>query len=193
MVESIALLYAPILTSNENLHRIAQVSTKDDETSAIELDSHADSPVVGKHASIIRKTAKQVNVSGFTVRLGSAIPVDVIDAAVVYDCETGNSYLMIIHNALYLEEIKVHLIPPFMMRLSDIEVDECPKFLAKNPNIKNHSVYFRQHDLRLPLQIHAIILYLPVRASNETELLEIEIELEITPNVPNWNPHDQAY
>ena len=120
------------------LHRIAQASTIDNGTSAIELDSHADSPVVGMHASIIRMTGKQVKVSGFTDRLGSAIPVDVVDAAVVYDCEyTGKSYTMIIRNALYMKEMKVHLIPPFMMRLADIEVDECPKFLAKNPSIKN--------------------------------------------------------
>ena len=176
------------------LHRIAQASTNDSETSAIELDSHADSPVVGMHASIIRKTGKQVNVSGFTDRLGSAIPVDVVDAAVVYDCEySGSSYTMIIRNALYLKEMKVHLIPPFMMRLAAIEVDECPKFLAKSPSIENHSVYFRQHDLRLPLQIYGIISYLPVRAPFENELLTISTELELTPNVPNWDPHDQMY
>lgn len=54
-------------------------------------------------------------------------------------------------------------------------------------------MYFRRHDLRLPLQIYGIISFLPVRTPNETELLEIEIELEITPNVPYWNPHDQVY
>ena len=99
------------------LHRIAQASTSNVGISAIELDSYADSPVVEMNASIIRRTSKQVKVSGFTDRLGSAIPVDVLDAAVVYYCEyTGNSYTMIIRNALYLKEMKVHLIPPFMMR-----------------------------------------------------------------------------
>ena len=48
------------------LVRIAStISTTDDSDSisALELDSHADSPVVGKKAFIIRKTGKRVNVS----------------------------------------------------------------------------------------------------------------------------------
>ena len=34
------------------------------------------------------------------------------------------------------------LIPPFMMRVAGIEIDESPKFLARKPSIKNHSLYF---------------------------------------------------
>ena len=69
----------------------------------IELDRHADSPVVGKYAHILQQTGKQVNVSGFTDQLGAAIPVDVVDAAMAYDCNnTGRSYIMIIWNALHL-------------------------------------------------------------------------------------------
>ena len=69
----------------------------------IELDRHADSPVVGKYAHILQQTGKQVNVSGFTDQLGAAIPVDVVDACMLYECKyTGKSHLMIIWNALYL-------------------------------------------------------------------------------------------
>ena len=72
-------------------------------------------------------------------------------------------------------------------------MDECPKFLAKNPSVKNHSVYFRQHDLRLPLQIYGIVSYLPARAPLENELLPISLEIELAPNAPDWDPHDQMY
>ena len=134
------------------LHRISTAATIEEEGSAIELDSHADSPVVGKHAHILRRTGNQVNVSGFTDRSGSTIPVDVVDATMTYDCAfSGRSYLMIIRNALYLKEMTVALIPPFMMRLTDIQIDECPKFLDRKPTIKNHSVYFPKDDIRIPL------------------------------------------
>ena len=49
------------------------------------LDSHANSPVVGK-CSHPTNTGKQGNVSGVTDKPGSTIPVDVVDVAVAYDC-----------------------------------------------------------------------------------------------------------
>ena len=176
------------------LYRIAQATSEDGDSSAIELDSHADSPVVGKNSFILRRTGKQVNVSGFTDRLGSAIPVDVVDAAVAYDCNyTGNTYIMIIRNALYLREMRVNLIPPFMMRLAEIDVDECPKFLARKPTINNHSIYFSKEDLRLPLQLYGIISYLPTRLPTEEDFDNAQLELELTPKVNEWNPHDYIY
>ena len=49
----------------------------------MELDSHADSPVVGSEALIIRTHDRKVRVNGFTPALGSKT-VDVVDAAVAY-------------------------------------------------------------------------------------------------------------
>ena len=51
--------------------RIAATSTAaneleiEDESSALELDSHADSSVVGKHARILERSNKRVSVSGW--------------------------------------------------------------------------------------------------------------------------------
>ena len=164
------------------------------EGSALELDSHADSPVVGRHAHIIRRTGRTVRVSGFTNQLGRPIPVPVVDAAICYDCEfSGKCYIMIIRNGLYLKQMDVCLIPPFMMRMAGLTIDECPKFLAKTPSITNHSVYFPDHELRLPLKLHGIISYLPVRMPSNEELNETEHVLELTPMANNWDPHNEEY
>ena len=89
---------------------------------------------------------------------------------------------MIIRNALYLKEMTVTLIPPIMMRLAGIEINECPKFLAKSPSIEHHSIYFPEHQLRLPLQINGIISYLPIRCPSQSEFdNRSESILELTP------------
>ena len=122
----------------------ASSSHSDDSTiSATELDSHADSPVVGRYCTILEDTGRKARVSGFTSDLGKPLVVKVVNAAVAYDCEhTGETYILVLCNALYFENMEVNLVPPFMMRLAGVEVDECPKFLAKNPTDSNHSVYF---------------------------------------------------
>ena len=62
--------------SNYLLHRYNQQISgttsnyKDDDTiSATELDSHADSPVVGKYCTVLEDTGRNARVSGFTSEL----------------------------------------------------------------------------------------------------------------------------
>ena len=177
------------------IQKVAAVDIESDtEVSALELDSHADSPVVGKHAKIIRHTGQEVKVSGFTDELGDALPVEIVDAAVIYDCEfTGSSYIMVISNALYLRAMNVSLIPPFMMRMAGIEVNERPKFLAKAPTIKHHSMYFPEEDKRFPSKLHGMILYILVHMPSNDEIVSIETVLELTPKVNKWDPHNDYY
>ena len=50
-----------------------------------ELDSHADSLVVGRNSRIIETTSKTVMASGFTSYLGKPLCVPVFNAVVAYD------------------------------------------------------------------------------------------------------------
>ena len=56
-----------------------------------------------------------------------------------------------------MEECLVH---PIMMRLVGIEVDECPKFLLKDPTISNHSIYFPEERLRIQMKLSGVISYI---------------------------------
>ena len=47
----------------------------------MELDSHADSPVVGRGAYILSYTNKKVSVAEFTSELGKPLTVPVVNAA----------------------------------------------------------------------------------------------------------------
>ena len=68
----------------------------------MELDSHADLPVVGSEALIIRTHDRKVRVNGLTPESGSKT-VDVVDAEVAYECEvTGKLLIMVIRNGLHL-------------------------------------------------------------------------------------------
>ena len=161
---------------------------------AIELNSHADSPVVGRGATIIERLGRTVSVSGFADRLGKAISVQVVNACYAYDDDRdGKTYLMVIRNALHIPDMEACLIPPMMMRLAGLEVDECPKFLAKQPSISNHSILFPSESLRIPLKLNGVISFVPCRALDSVELDNNDGILELAPNVRVWNPKDPDY
>ena len=125
-------------------------STDPEQGCRLGLDSHADMSCVGKHAKILERLPRTAMVSGFTTELGNPLRVPIVTAAIAYEDEySGKVYTLVIHNALYLKNMEVNLIPPMMMRIAGLEVDECPKFLAKRPTENNHSIFFPTSDLRI--------------------------------------------
>ena len=134
------------------------------------MDSHADSPVVGKHAYIISTQDRKITVNGFTNSLGSKT-VPVVDAAVAYECEfTGKVYILIIKNALYFEEMSVNLIAPFILRLAGLQVNEVPKFMAESPTIDHHSILVPDTDVRIPMALKGIISFIHTRLPTSNEI-----------------------
>ena len=161
------------------------------------MDSHADSPVVGKNAYIIETQGKKVTVNGFTESLGSKT-VPVVDAAVAYDCEfTGKVYILIIRNALYFEEMSINLISPFILRLAGLHVNEEPKFMATHPTLDHHSISVPDSDIRFPMALNGIISYLPTRRPTKEEVTQRNLTpercIELTPGFSEWNPHNPSY
>ena len=140
-------------------------------------------------------TDRKATVSGFTSDFGKPMTVRVVNAAVAYECNvTGKVQVLVICNVLYFRNMKVNLIPPFMMPLAGIKVHKCPKFLAKEPTERNHSMYFPEADIRILFQLEGIISYLPTRIPTKQELEEQSGSyLLLIPNMPKWNPHTEIY
>jgi hypothetical protein len=66
-----------------------------DEGSRTELNSHANMPVVGRHAYIISDTGRMADVSPFTPPDFKSMRLCIVDAAVQYDCPyDGQSYIL---------------------------------------------------------------------------------------------------
>ena len=97
-------------------------------TSRTECDSHANMCVVGKHCIIISRSGKTINVGTFSPSAGSLSAVPIVDAVIAYDCRrTGQTYLLVLRNALYVPEMEENLISPFILREAGLIVNECAK------------------------------------------------------------------
>ena len=159
-----------------------------------EMDSHADSPVVGKQEYIFEYTGRTVSGSGFTNTIGKPMLVDVVNALVAYDCDqSGKSYLLLINNALLVPSVNGCLINPFLMRLAGLHVNECRKFLAPSPTDSDHSIYFPSEGLGIPLELAGIISCIACRSPTFEESLDLDSFLSITPRSDTWDPHAPIY
>ena len=189
------------LRSTHLYHKIVasmEVEVEMDGESRMELDSHANMPVVGKEALIVEQSGKTVEVSPFTLDY-KPIKVEVVNAIVQYDSPLdGREYMLGIQNALYPPSMSNNLIPLIIMWENGIIVNECAKIHCEDPTREDHAIIFKGYDLRILLQLHGIFSYFVTRKP-DVELLEdahkpLNYATEIYTMTPTrWNPHTDAY
>ena len=159
--------------------------------SCMELDSHANMPVVGKHAYIIAKTGKKVDVSPFTPDY-KPLTVPLVDAMVKYDNPyNGKSYILVLWNTLHVLSMDNNLIPPFMLREIGVTVNDVPKIHKEDPTVDDHAITFAETGFRIPLSLWGILSYFPTSKPTHDDLLNPNEVYILSP--ATWNPHSNAY
>ena len=175
-----------------------EAETETDGESRMELDSHANMPVVRREALVVEQSGKMVEVSPFTPDY-KPIKVEVVNAVIQYDSPLdGREYILVIQNAIRVPSMSNNLIPPFIMRENGIMVNECAKIHCEDPTREDHAIFFETYDLRIPLQLHGIISYFVTRKPNVEAVMDAHEPLncatEIYTLTPvRWNPHTNAY
>ena len=70
-------------------------------------------------------------------------------------------------NALYVPSMSHNLIPPFIMRKSGFIVNDVPEIHCKEPSVMDHSIYFQEKGVRIPLQLEGIFSYFVAETPTE--------------------------
>jgi hypothetical protein len=163
----------------------------DEEDSRTELDSHANMPVVGRHAYIISDTGRVADVSPFTPDYES-MQLRIVDAAVQYDCPyNGESYILVIRNTLHVPSMKNNLLPPFVLRQAGIRLNDTPKIQVDDPTIEDHSMLFPETGFRIPLSLWGTFSYFPTSKPTATNMQNSDEIYMLTAD--QFNPHDDSY
>ena len=156
----------------------------------MELDSHANMPVIGRNAYVIRDSGRKASVTPYSPEY-QAKELSIVDALVLYqDKVYGKEYLLLIRNALYVPTMNHNLIPPFILREKGIKVRDTAKIHLQDPGNDDHAVIFDQ-SFRIPLNLFGIFSYFPVRKPTTEEVNAIEDVYLLTPD--DFNPHDPTY
>jgi hypothetical protein len=160
-----------------------------------DLDSHADTCVVGKHALVTLILDKRVNVSGFDPTQGKVKDLHLVSAALAYDCpETGEAIILNIHQAVHVPTMDNNLLCPMQMRIADVEVYECPKFLEDKPTDLSHSMQITQDgdELRIPFGLRGVTSYFPTRTPTTAEMARCR-HFDLTSEEPEWDPSSATF
>ena len=114
--------------------RVSQVASvvRNDKETTLELDSHADTSVLGGGALIIPDFNEPVNVQGYDPSLGTNTYKTITGAVGYCDPVSGSVYHLVIHQAIYTPGPDHHLLSPMQCRVADVEINDCTRFLIAN-------------------------------------------------------------
>ncbi len=113
-------MYSAFTTKREAGMVLAETHTNASEHPT-DLDSHADTCVIGKNALIVHILNKKVNVTGFDPSFGKVKDLDLVSAALAYDCpEMGERVIQMVHQAIHAQMMTIDLLCPMQMRANEI-------------------------------------------------------------------------
>jgi hypothetical protein len=106
----------------------------------LELDSHADTCVLGCDALIILDYEQPVSVVGYDKSLGCKT-YQTVSGVVAYDNpQTRRMLHLFIIQAIHIPHRDHHLLCPMQCRANDVTINNLPKFLAANPTDQMHAL-----------------------------------------------------
>ncbi len=109
----------------------------------LELDSHADTCVLGRNALILLDYDRPVIVKGYDPSLGSKTYATISGALAYDDPVTSEVYHLVINQAIHIPHSDHHLLCPMQCRVNDVIVDDTPKFLTSDPTDHTHALTIR--------------------------------------------------
>jgi hypothetical protein len=181
------------------LGRIAASTSLQNKESWMELDTHADTTVLGKSCLVIQDFNKTVSVSGWNASVGST-ECPTVSGVVAYDHPyTGITYMLVWHQAIYLETMENHLICPMQCRVNGVVVNDTPKIFVKDPTNKSHAIVVLDpidpgNELIIPLELNGVTSRFSVRTPS---LQEFENDdnprIDMTGEAPDWDPHNSDW
>ncbi len=112
----------------------------------LELDSHADTCVLGCDALILLDYNRPVIVKGYDPTLGTKTYATVSGVLAYDDPVTGEVYHLVFNQAIHIPHLDHHLLCPMQCQVNDVVVDDMPKFLAPDPTDITHALTNRDPD-----------------------------------------------
>jgi hypothetical protein len=165
----------------------------------LELDSHANTCVLGCSALIILDYNGPVSVVGYDESLGSKTYQTVSGVVAYNDPQTRRTLHLIIDQAIHIPHLDHHLLCPMQCRVNDVVVNNLPKFLAADPTDQMHALTLTDQDnplqpVILPLILWGVTSLLNIKSTTINEFNSHDhLRLHLTSETLTWDPTTNLY
>ena len=153
----------------------------------MELDSHADTVVLGRNSVVLHYTGRECDVSPYSDTYKSIKGVPIVTGATAWTCQfSGTTYILVFNEALWMGEVLDHsLINPNQLRQFGITVQDNP-FQGEEMHIATEDA-----SVFIPLASSGTTIHMQTRTPTDQELQECQ-HIELTSKAP-WNPHEVCF
>ena len=126
--------------SKIKVERVQSTTSLQSNESAMEIDNHVDTIVLGSNCLPIHDFGRSVDVSGWDASEGS-FEFPKISWAISYDHPTNVQVDMLVyHQAIQCPRFTSHLMCSMQSRITGVRINDLPKFLAKEPYDKTNTI-----------------------------------------------------
>ena len=185
-----ALPVAPERRYVQSVFRRVAATNPDGKPIFCELDSHADTCCAGANFVMLEEPYKHVNVYAYSGEYKPLTNIPVTVCATVWVSPvTGESYLLVVNEALYFgERLDSSLLCPNQLRDNGLTVDDVPKQYSAD---STHSIYDPVTKVRIPLSLKGVISCFETHKPSPEEVLNLP-QVTLTSALP-WHPTSLSF
>ena len=162
---------------------------RDDSTihNRMELDSHADTVVLGRNCVIMQYTGRECDVSPYTDTYAAIKGVPIVTGATAWTCQsTGETTILVFNEALWMGEVMEHsLLNPNQLRFFGIRVQDNPF-----DRVQMH-LATEDGSLTILMEADGTTIKFPTRSPTDQELRECP-HVVMTSRA-EWNPRSVVF
>ena len=172
-----------IQTMERKISSIKQTDpTNVGESAALELDSHADTSVLGKNFTILDYTNTSCDVYGFT-ETAKISDVPIVSGATAWNDENGTTFILVVHHAIWMgSKLKHSLINPNQVRFNGIRVRD-------DPTKDGLGIHTKDNYIRMKMR--GIVCYTNTRVPSAEELRDCD-RIVLTSS-DGWDPRNVSF
>jgi hypothetical protein len=157
---------------------------------------HADQCAIGSNALITHDFDQPINVTGYNPQGPVNSNLRTVSAALAYDdATTGESVILVVHQAIYIPDLNHNLLSTMQLRLNDVTVNDVPRFLTEKPTPLTHALVIPTDNFDdpyvIPMSLHGISSTFPTRKPTVKEYKTLP-HLVLTSEEPQYDPHNPA-
>ena len=153
----------------------------------MELDSHADTVVLGNNCIILSYSGRECDVSPYTDTYDAIKGVPIVKGATAWTSDlTGETFILVFNEALWMGEVMEHsLVNPNQLRHHGVDVQDNP-YSTTQMHISTED-----DEFILPLAAEGTTIYFSSRTPTDKELQTCR-HITLTSNA-EWNPRDVTF